>query len=243
MMGERYPSQEDFAVATVSFPTEQRILLHNIPWQTYESLLEAAGERHIRFTYDRGDLEIMTMGHEHENYAELFARLVFEVTVELNIPFRSGGSNTIKRELKKRGLEPDKCYWIENEPLMRGKKDFDIESDPPPDLAIEVDITNGSLDRVGIYAAFGIPELWRYDGETIFIYRLNKNGKYEVSERSGVFPFLDMSDVLRFLRESDETDETSLVRSFRAWVRANLLPAVEEERTKKAARRRPRRPR
>ena len=92
-------------------------------------------------TYDEGELEIMTVSHEHESYGALLGRLVEMLTFELNIPIHSGGSTTFRRVLKKKGLEADECYWIQNERLMRGKKDFDIEADPPPDLAIEVEIT------------------------------------------------------------------------------------------------------
>src|SRR5262245_54289430 len=99
----------------------------------------------IRLTYDRAKLEIMTLSHGHENYATLIGRLIEALTEELNIPIHSGGSTTFKREAKKRGLEPDECYWIQNERVMRGRKDFEIDTDPPPDLAVEIDIMSSSL--------------------------------------------------------------------------------------------------
>jgi len=214
-------------MATVQLSSEQRILLHNVSWQTYETLLREFDERPIRLTYDRGDLEIMTLSHGHENYGKLTGRFVETLTEELNIAIHSGGSTTLKRELKKRGLEPDECYWIQNEPAMRGKKDFDQDNDPPPDLGIEIDITHSSLDRMAIYAALKVPEVWRFDGESFSVYRLGADGKYHLSKQSLAFPFLPLAEVLRFLRASDEQDETSLVRSFRRWVREHLLPSWE----------------
>ncbi len=125
---------------------EQRILLHDVSWQTYEALLREFDCRPIRLTYDRGALEIRTLSHGHEHSAHLLGRLVEALTVELNVPIHSGGSTTFHQEAKQRGLEPDECYWVQNEPRMRGRKEFDFDADPPPDLAIEVDISRSSLN-------------------------------------------------------------------------------------------------
>jgi Uma2 family endonuclease len=214
-------------MATVQISGEQRILLHNVSWSTYEALLKEIDGPAIRLTYDRGTLEIMTLSHGHESYTALLGRFIDTLTEELNIPLHSGRSTTFERDVKKRGLEPDECYWIQNEPLMRGKKEFDIDSDPPPDLAVEVDITSSSLDRLAIYAVLGVPEVWRFDGESLRVYRMKANGKYEPCDRSPTFPYLELADVVRFLRDSDTQDETSLVRAFRAWVRERLLPLQE----------------
>jgi Uma2 family endonuclease len=229
-------------MATVQATQEQRILLPDISWQTYETLLKELDARPIRLTYDRGSLEIMTLGHGHENYAELFALFVLVLTEELGLPRHSGGSTTFKSEARQRGLEPDKCYWIENEALMRGKKEFEIETDPPPDLAIEIDITHSSLNRLTIYASLGVKEVWRFDGETIGVYRLGPGGKYAAQQRSPTFPHLPMPELLRFLRESDEQNETQLGRSFRAWVREHVAPAHQAARQERAAARKRRRP-
>jgi Uma2 family endonuclease len=211
-------------MATAELPTEQPILLHDVSWQTYENLLKDFDGRPIRITFDRGELEIMTLSHGPENYATLIGRFIETLTEELDIPIHSGGSTTLKRAVKKRGLEPDECYWIQHEPLMRGKKDFDITTDPPPDLAVEVDIMHSSLDRLAIYAALGILEIWRFDGKSLQVYRLGARGKYEPVERSAAFPCLPPEEVLRFLQDSDTQDETTLVRSFRRWVREEILP-------------------
>lgn len=227
-------------MATVAVPSEQRVLLHDVSWQTYETLLKEFDERPIRLTYDEGELEIMTISHSHENYGALIGRLIETLTEELNIPIHSGGSTTLKREIKQRGLEPDECYWIKHERAMRGKKDYDRANDPPPDLAVEVDITPSSLDRMAIYAALGIPEVWRFDGEALVVYRLGRDGKYRVCKQSPTFPYLPLAEVTRFLKQSDEQDETSLVRTFRRWVREQVLPGLPDASgSAKGRRRRP----
>jgi Uma2 family endonuclease len=126
---------------TTSTNAEQRTLLQNISWETFESLLKETGEdRNSRFAYDCGTLEIMTPLYEHESYKIQFDRLIFTLAEELDVGIKSAGSMTLKREIVNRGIEPDNCYYIQNEPAVRNKKEFNLETDPPPDLAIEIDI-------------------------------------------------------------------------------------------------------
>ena len=218
------------ATATASRPVQSRdnesVLLHGVRWSTYEALLEDMGDRHIRLTYDNGDLEIMTLSGRHERSKKLIGRLIDAMTEELNIPIRSGGSTTFKREMQKKGLEPDECYWVANELAVRGRKDIDIELDPPPDIAVEVEISRSVLNRLGIYAAIGVSEVWRSDGQQILIEHLQDDGTYTPVGQSPSFPWLPLAELGRFLRESHSMDETSWIRSFRAWVRAELVPVV-----------------
>jgi Uma2 family endonuclease len=223
-------------MATVAVTGEQRLLLHDIGWRTYETLLKEFDERPIRLTYDRGSLEIMTLSYGHENYAELLSLFIIVLTEELRVPRHSGGSTTFKREALQRGLEPDRCYWIQNELRMRGKKDFDIETDPPPDLAIEVEISRGALNRMAIYAALGVAEVWRFDGDVLKVHRLEAGQKYAKSDHSPTFPHLPIRELAEFLRASDAQDETSLELSFRAWVRQHVLPAHQASQVAEKAR-------
>jgi Uma2 family endonuclease len=224
-------------MATVQVSPEQRVLLHNVSWQTYEALLGEVNSRGVRLTYDDGSLEIMTVSHGHESYARLIGRFIESLTEELNIPVHSGGSTTFKREAKKRGLEPDECYWIENELPMRGKKEFDIDSDPPPDLAIEVELSRSALNRMAIYATLGVQEVWRFDTEELTVWHLRGDGRYLQADRSRTFPLLPLAEVVRFVRASDAQDETTLVRSFRQWVREELLPVWEQSKAEKQGKR------
>lgn len=211
-------SRSDFAVSTLSTPqTTDRVLLHGVSWATYEALLADMDNRPIRLTYDQGDLEIMSPSDVHERIKKLVGRMVEAMTEELEIPIRSAGSTTLKRELKRRGLEPDECYYVAHEPLMRGRDTIDLNTDPPPDLAIEVDISRSCLDRLGIYAAIGIPEIWRLEKGKIQAYTLGDD-QYATVEASPSFPFLPLSEFSRILGQRNDTDETTWIRNFRRWV-------------------------
>ena len=212
-------------MATVQEPielTQQRFLLRDADWRTYKDILEALGDRPVRLTYDRGRLEFITLSHRHERSSELLGLFVHVLTEELIRPIQSGGSTTFNREDLDRGLEPDKCFYLENEPKVRDKDELDLNVDPTPDLALEIDISLSSLNRMGIYAAIRVPEVWRYDGQKIRVYQLSADGQYVETERSLHFPFLPMREVEAFLMRRTQMDETSLVRLFRAWVREQI---------------------
>jgi Uma2 family endonuclease len=209
-------------MSTVPIPSEQRLVLGGISWQSYERLLRAFDERHLRITYDRGELEIMTLSPEHERYKHLLGLFVGVLVEELNWNMAGFGSMTFKRRQRRRGLEPDECYWIQSEPLVRGKDRIDLRVDPPPDLVFEIDVTHSSLDRLAIYAALRVPEVWRFDGQTIWVYLLGPDGRHTESERSQAFPFLPMKELTRFMTMRSTLSETELVRQFRAWVRERI---------------------
>ncbi|AFZ28006.1 hypothetical protein Cylst_6033 [Cylindrospermum stagnale PCC 7417] len=205
-----------------STPAEQRTVLHNVSWDTFEALLRDTGEdRGSRFAYDCGTLEIMTPLFEHENPKSNLGNFIIALAEELDIEVRSAGSTTLKRKVSKRGIEPDNCYYIQNEPAIRGKLELDLKTDPPPDLAIEIDITSSSVNKFNIYAALGVAELWRYDGEILKFYRLLE-GQYIECEFSIAFPLVSVSDISRFIQQSKSIGEIALLKSFRAWVRGKI---------------------
>jgi Uma2 family endonuclease len=173
---------------TTSTPAEQRTVLRNISWETFETLLKETGEdRGSRFAYDCGTLEIMTPLFEHENPKIQFARLIFALVEELEIEIKSAGSTTLKRKIANTGIEPDSCYYIQNEAVVRSNQTLDLATDPPPDLAIEIDITSSYINKFGIYAALGVNELWRYNGQDLKFYYLEED-KYIECEFSIAFP-------------------------------------------------------
>ncbi len=207
-------------MATVRVPAGRRLVLPNVDWQTYTRLLRAFDERPaLRLTYDRGTLEIMTVTFGHESWGFLLGRFVVALTEELGLPVAGGGSTTFRRKKKKRGLEPDECYWIAHEAQVRGKMRLDLRVDPPPDLAIEIEVTRSALNRMGIYAALGIVEVWRFDGQAVTFHVLNAKGRYEVKTHSATFPKVAAADVLPFLLLHGQTEMNGLLRQFRAWVR------------------------
>lgn len=206
-----------------SVPAEQRTVLHNISWETFETLLRETGEkRGSRFAYECGTLEIMTPLFEHENPKIQFDRFIFALAEELEFEIKSAGSMTLKRRTANRGIEPDDCYYIQTESAVRGKQKLNLETDPPPDLAIEIDITNSSVNKFGIYSALGVSELWRYDGQDLKFYQLLE-GQYIEYEFSIAFPILSANDINRFIEQSKLTGELALLKSFRAWVRDKIV--------------------
>ncbi|MEH2352421.1 Uma2 family endonuclease [Nostoc sp.] len=201
---------------------EQRTVLHNISWETFEALLRDTGEdRGSRFAYDCGVLEIMTPLFEHENPKSNFGNFIIALAEELGIEVRSAGSTTLKRKISKRGIEPDTCYYIQNELAIRGKQTLDLENDPPPDLAIEIDITSSSVNKLGIYSALGVTELWRYDGQNLKFYQLIE-GQYVECKFSIAFPIVSVSEISIFVEQSKSMGEITLLKSFRAWVRKKI---------------------
>ncbi|NJM62616.1 MAG: Uma2 family endonuclease [Oscillatoriales cyanobacterium RU_3_3] len=198
------------------------VLLKNISWQTYESLVnELAEQPGIRLTYDRGKLEIMAPLDPHEGSKKILGRLVETVTEELNVEIRSLGSRTCKREDLARGLEPDQCYYIENERIVRNVKQIDLNQFPPPDLVIEIDVTSSSIDRMELYASLGVPEVWRYDDSRLKFYQL-EGREYVERAVSPHFPFLSPSEIVGFLEMQENAGETSMIRAFRQWLRGRI---------------------
>jgi Uma2 family endonuclease len=208
-----------------SLTPESRLVVYGLDWKGYETLLDVLGYRGVRLTYDRGSVELMTTSQEHEQFSYLLGLVVGILTAELHLPRISVGRMTWRREILDRGLEADNCYYLANAPRVRGKK-IDLSVDPPPDLAIEVEISRSALDRMGIYAALRVPEIWRYNGETLRVELLQPDGTYVASETSLAFPFLPLDEVVRFLQQGEAMDHTEWEEAFRAWVRAELVPRI-----------------
>ena len=200
---------------------EQRTVLNQVSWQTFINLLDDLGDnRVIRLYYDQGVLEIMTPLGEHENNNRFIDDLVRAIADELNLNLKKMGSLTLKREELLKGAEPDSCYYLENEPLVRHKQNINLESDPPPDLVLEIDMTSSSLDKQTIYAAFEIPELWRYNGQELEVFVLDKTTQsYQKSIQSLHFPWLPLEVIPQYIRQSLRDGETATLKSFRTWVR------------------------
>ncbi|MEB3178357.1 MAG: Uma2 family endonuclease [Nostocaceae cyanobacterium] len=207
---------------TTAIPAEQRTVLHNVSWATFEALLRDTGEdRGSRFAYDCGTLEIMTPLFEHENPKCNFRNFIVALAEELGIEVKSAGSTTLKRKTAKKGIEPDECFYIQNEPVVRDRQTLDLKTDPPPDLAIEIDITSSSVDKLGIYSALAVPELWRYNGEELKFYQLLE-GQYVEREFSIAFPLVSVREMGRFIQMSKSMGEIALLKEFRGWVREML---------------------
>ena len=212
-------------MATVESRAEQRVLLRNISWETYERLLDERGDSRVpRLAYDRGELEIMSPSPEHEKFNRRIAQLVLAVTEELSIEAEDLGSTTFRREDLGRGFEPDSCFYIQNEEQVRGKDRIDLAVDPPPDLVIEIDITSPSFSKLPIYAQMGVPEVWRYDGERMTILVL-EGSDYAKTAESIVLPPVTSTDLTRFVEQSKSTRRTDWLRGVREWAQENPRPS------------------
>ncbi|MBW4619906.1 MAG: Uma2 family endonuclease [Cyanosarcina radialis HA8281-LM2] len=198
-----------------------RVLLTGVSWETFKALMADLGEdRACRIAYDGGLLEIRMPLEEHEEPKGLIESFIETIADELEIEVRKLGALTLKREDLTRAIEPDTCFYIQNEARVRGKK-INLPNDPPPDLVLESDYTNSSLNKFTIYASLGVPELWRYRRKTLEVYQLLE-GNYELSDRSLAFPFLPVVEVPNFIEQSQNIGQRSAVRSFRARIREVL---------------------
>lgn len=207
---------------TVINTGEERTFLQNISWQLYENLLAEIGDDgKARLSYYRGNLEFMTPLPVHENYNRQIERSIVVLAEELDQNYNLFGSMTIKRPDLAAGKEPDSCYYFANEPLVRGKTELDFTQDPPPDLAVEIDITSSSLNQLALYATLGVGEVWRYDGAELIFYQL-QSAKYVAVDRSPTFPMLAPARVLEFLAECQTDGVNQAVKNLRKWVQANI---------------------
>lgn len=201
----------------IHVPPGQRVLLENVTWKELETIIAELGEhRAARIAYDRGILEIMSPLPEHEDNKEIISDLVKALLEELNIEFRCLGSTTFKNQFMEQGIEPDQCFYIQNEAVIRGKKRLDLTIDPPPDLALEIDIT--SRTHLNIYEGLKVPEVWRFENGILQI-NILENGVYMESKSSLNFPNLPLIAVIpQYLENSRTIGRNATLKAFRNWL-------------------------
>jgi len=208
-------------MVSVLNPTEQKIILIGVSWETYEHLLDDLSDSGSpRLTYDRGTLEIMSPSAEHEEINRTIALLVEVLAEELGVDIRNLGSTTFRREDIERGFEPDSCFYIKHLDEIEGKTQLDLAVDPPPDLVVEIDVTSPSIDKLPIYALAGVPEIWRYDGDGELVIYMLLAGEYQQSDASLAFPLMTGATLISFIRESRSMRRTAWLRKLRGWIRA-----------------------
>jgi Uma2 family endonuclease len=197
---------------------EQRVVLRSLTWQGYLAVRQSLSpDRNTRLTYCEGTLEITMPLEVHEFSAWLIGRFIYILASELGMDTKTMGSTTLDREGLNRSGEPDAAYYIQNQALVAGRT-VDLEKDPPPDLVVEVDITHTDIDKLQLYGAMGVPEFWRYNGETWRIYCL-QGSTYEAVDRSLTFPQVPKEKLYEFLATARASEMTA-DRELRAWVRS-----------------------
>ena len=212
-----------YLAALAHLPEGGTLTFQHVPWVEYEQLLEALGAGYrVRISYDHGRLEMMMPLPIHEWSKDFIGYFVRALADELELDMNSLSSTTFKYQGWLQGLEPDTCFYLQNAARVVGVKWFDPDvPPPPPDIAVEIDITSESLARLPIYRNLGVPEIWRYDGEQLEFLHLTEQG-YVPAPASHTFPFLTAPDVVRFMELSLSEGQSPALREFRHWVRSKL---------------------
>ena len=194
------------------------IVLYNIAWQQFENLLDNLGNsRSASVSYDDGRLAIMTPFPEHEYLKERISDTIKEAAEMLDLDFECLGSTTWKREIKKAAIEPDNCFYFQNEPLIRGKLVSDLNHDPPPDLALEIDLSSKSINRFPIYARLEVPEIWCYDSGELKIYQL-EGDSYLPKETSSIFTDLNITGIPLLIQTYRQQGRKMFIKAVKEWL-------------------------
>lgn len=211
-------------MATMISPSAQRVIIEGVSWTTYECLLADFGDSHsARVAYNQGALEIMAPSYAHEQLNILIAMIISFIAAEMDIDFENAGSTTFKRADLGRGFEPDSCFYIQHVAAISGKATIDLDTDPPPDLVLEIDLTHPSLDKLPIYAAVGVPEVWRYTNDHLVMYRLTE-GTYTVVETSGVLPDVAREDIQHWIDVSQQMPRATWMKQVQGWAQDRRTP-------------------
>jgi Uma2 family endonuclease len=201
---------------------EGNIVLADVSWEAYKGLLDSVGEAAFPHAYLRRRLELMGKSRPHELFKWLLGRFVEVWVDEKGLPLEVGGEMTLQREDAECRVEGDECYWIQNAARIRGRMNPDFTEDPPPDLVLEWEVSTTAVDKLGIYAALKVPEIWRISLSGVLVGRLQPDGQYEWGTASGVLPGFPFAEAIRFLQMYSTLDQLSIVRQFRVWVRQHL---------------------
>ena len=210
---------------TSSKPAGPSVVFEDATWDEYEAMLHLVGKRPIRVTYDGEKMEIVSPVWRHGRVSYLLGRLIDILTEEREVAVEAVDPVTFKSPDTRQGIEPDKCYYLgDHAALVRGKERLIMGQDPPPDLVIEADVTHSSLDRLAIYAALGIREVWRFNNDTLEFLHLQSDKTYQVRDTSLHFPEVPRDMIAEFLNQAPTQDKTAWVRTFRAYVRSRQNP-------------------
>ena len=201
-------------------PAGALLRLQDVSWDDYEHLLTQMDDwPGHRLSYDCGRLDVMSPKREHEFYKKFIGRMVEAIGDEYGLKIEPSGSTTLKIKSLSRGVEPDESFYVQNAARVIGLRELNLDTDPPPDLVVEIDMTNESLDKFAIYAALGVPEIWRYDGQRTHFYKLVGEG-YEVMRNSLAFPNIFTQDLTQYLEQSKTEGQTAALSTFRRMLRA-----------------------
>ena len=199
-------------------PVDSKLVLHDVSWEEYEAVLDKLVDpAGLRIAYDDGTLQIMTTSAEHEKYARFLERLITVIQLRKRLTILSFGSATMRKRKKTKGNEPDACFYVQSAPLIGNRVDVDFEIDPPPDVAVEIDLHRDSISKFSIYAGLGVAEIWRYDGNRLKI-DLLEGEDYVSSNQSRALPMLTSAILTNSLRRMREEGDSRALLEFDNWI-------------------------
>lgn len=205
-------------------PADASLTFRDVSWDEYEELLEQVGEAPgLRITYDDGSLHVMTISAEHEKYSEFIKSLIAGIRLRLQINILAFGSATMRKPKRSAGHEPDASFYVQTAPLIGNRIQLDFETDPPPDIVVEIDVHHDSRPRFRVYAALGVPEIWRYDGQAMTIYHLSEEGdrqRYVAGDTSAALPMLSATLLTEMLERMRKDGELIALLAFDEWLQS-----------------------
>lgn len=215
-------TETDLISTVKTLPTKSVTKIYGVAWEDYEDLVSKMEQFPAhRIWFDTGKLSIMSPQPNHEKPKTFLTRSGQILSEELNLEIEDLGSTTYKSEFKKKGAEPDVCFYVENAKYIIGLDNFDTSTAPPPDVVIEIDTTNDSWDKFPIYASFGVKEIWRYDGAEVNFYQL-VGEKYEEISHSLSFPILPAKILTEFVRRTKNEGQSAILKDFRNWLKSHI---------------------
>lgn len=212
--------KSDYYAIVKKLPEKADVTFGNTTWNDYETLINEVGEAsHLRISYTQGNLKVMTLSSLHENYSALVQNFLSHLSLQKRIKILHFKSATMKVIKELKGVEPDGCFYIQSADKLPNKLRIDFAKDPMPDIILEIDIYHDSKSKFEIYAAFGVKEIWRYDGEKFEIYELNKSKQYKPIKQSQSLPILTAKILTDFLNKSNEKDQYEILLDFEEWLK------------------------
>lgn len=212
--------KSDFYTIVKKLPEKMDLTFGNTTWNDYETLIKEVGEAsHLRISYTKGNLKIITLSTLHENYSALIQNFLSYLSLQKRIKILHYKSATMKVSKDLKGVEPDGCFYVQSADKLPNKLRIDFSRDPMPDIVLEIDIYHDSKAKFDIYATFGVKEIWRYNGEKFEIYELKKNGEYKQIKQSKSLPILTAKVLTDFLNRSNEKDQYEILLDFEEWLK------------------------
>ena len=213
------PQVADYKELIERLTPEATLSLYGMSWETYEDILEMVGEAPpLRISYNEGVIQIMAISHEHDFFAACLEQMMGLIRSVLRTRILAFGGPTMKRQTKLKGVEPDASFYVQSAAALGNKFRLDLEIDPPPDIIVEVDIHHQSQFKFSIYAALGVPELWRYDGTRLTIYQL-QTGQYSEVSASPALPLLRGQTLTDLLQRCQTEGQYEALLAFEEWLR------------------------